>query len=61
MGMIKGKIIETDIILMPLKQKESLKVLICYSSSPFRLEIDEKRGRHFIATRDIQPLELILR
>ena len=30
-------------------------------SLPFRVEEDEKRGRHLIATRDIQPLELVLR
>ncbi len=27
---------------------------------PFRVESDERRGRHFIATRDIKALELVL-
>ena len=31
-----------------------------YSCLPYRVSTDKKRGRHFIATRNIQPLELIL-
>ncbi len=27
---------------------------------PFRVEKEEERGRHFIATRDIKALELVL-
>ncbi len=27
---------------------------------PFRVEKDEERGRHFIATRDIKALEVVL-
>ncbi len=31
------------------------------SSPPFRVAFDDLRGRHLVATKDIQPLELILR
>ena len=31
-----------------------------YSCLPYRVSTNSKRGRHFIATRSIQPLELIL-
>ncbi len=28
---------------------------------PFRVRVDERRGRHFVATRDIKALDLVLK
>ncbi len=44
------------------KLSPKLRVIFpCSDAFPFRIEKDEKRGRHLIAMRDIRPLELIMR